>query len=588
VEGPFELVTLVRRATETYASRPLLVYEQGGRWIRMLYADLAREEVRLRAAMARLGVGAGDRVAIISRNRPEWVVVMAAAHALGAIVVPMYEVQHAEDWRHILSDAKAKICFVSTLAIEATVRAMQPGLADLTHVAAFDRTDPDDASFAHLLQSASPGDAPFVVPLPADLAAYIYTSGTTGKPKGVKLTHEALAFEVRALRDALAASPSDRTVSILPWAHVGGFCELVVGLEFGTSAALASSFDKLGETIRETRPTKMTAVPRVWNVLYDVIHKGIAAKPPAVRWLFAAGIAAEKKKRAGLRLKKRERVIRRLARGVLFPQIHARLGGELRQGFSGAAALSKDVAEFFTCLGIDIYELYGQTETAAVATVNRPGAVKLGTVGKALAGVRIEIDRSVGDADDGAGEIIIHSPGAMSEYHGLPEETAAVKRADGAIRTGDLGRIDEDGFLLITGRVREVYKLENGKFVTPVPIEESIGLSPFIAQAFVWGLNKPHNVALLVVDAASLQKWCEASGIDGAGASAVNHPRVRELYARELAERSASFKGYERVRSFALLSEPFTTDNGLLTPTLKVRRQAVIARYRSLIDSLYA
>ena len=219
--------------------------------------------------------------------------------------------------------------------------------------------------------------------------------------------------------------------------------------------------------------------------------------------------------------------------------------------------------------------------------MNRPGAVKLGTVGKPLAGVRIEIDRTVGDADDGSGRSSIHTPAAMSEYQGLPDETRAVKRADGAIRTGDLGRLDADGFLLITGRVREVYKLENGKFVTPVPIEESLGLSPYIAQAFVWGLNKPHNVALLVVDPVSLKKWCDESGVRGDIAAVITEARVRELFAREVRERTTGFKGYERIISFALVTEPFTTENGLLTPTLKVKRQAVLARHRALLDTLY-
>jgi long-chain acyl-CoA synthetase len=587
VESPRDLVTLVRRATEQFASRPLFAAEKDGRWSHTLYADIARDEVRLRAALARLGVGRGDRVAVISKNRPEWLVVMAATHALGAVIVPMYEVQHLDDWRHILRDAKAKLCFASSVEIDAKVRGLLGGLPALAHVVAFERVSGDDTSYRHLIESSHAGDAPFVVPAPDDHAAYIYTSGTTGKPKGVKLAHQAFAFTANAMRNAFSIGPQDRSISILPWAHVGGFIELVVGVQFGSCAALLTSFDKLGDVMRETRPTVLGAVPRVWNALYDAIHKGLADKPPAVKWVFETGIAAETKRRAGRRLRKRERVARRLARKVFFPKIKERLGGELRQGISGAAALSKDVAEFFTSLGIEVFEVYGQTETAAISTVNRPGANRLGTVGKPFPGIRIEIDTSVGDADDGSGEIVIHTPGAMTEYHGLPDETRAAKRDDGAIRTGDLGRLDADGYLLITGRVREVYKLENGKFVTPVPIEESLGLSPYIAQAFVWGLNKPHNVALLVVDPASLKKWCESSGVRGDVAALVEDARVRELYARELAERSGGFKGYERVKGFALLSEAFTTDNGLLTPTLKVKRGAVIARHKALLESLY-
>jgi long-chain acyl-CoA synthetase len=233
-----------------------------------------------------------------------------------------------------------------------------------------------------------------------------------------------------------------------------------------------------------------------------------------------------------------------------------------------------------------MFEVYGQTETGAVSTANRPGQNKLGTVGRPLRGVRIEIDRSVGDADDGSGEIVIHTPGAMLGYHGLAEETASVLRDDGAIRTGDLGKLDSDGYLLITGRLREVYKLENGKFVTPVPIEESLTLSPFISQALVWGWNKPHNVALLVVDSAAVKKWCEANGVRET-AEFLSDARVRDLFAREIEERTRGSKGYERIAAFALVAEAFTTDNGMLTPTLKLKRSVVLARHRARIDALY-
>jgi long-chain acyl-CoA synthetase len=315
----------------------------------------------------------------------------------------------------------------------------------------------------------------------------------------------------------------------------------------------------------------------------------MADQRPAIRWLFHTAIAAEKKRRAGLPLRKRERLARRLAGRILFPKVRERLGGALRVGVTGAAALSKEVAEFFTCLGVDMFELYGQTETCAVSTANRTGAVRLGSVGKPVDGVRVVIDTSVGDADDGSGEIILYSPGAMRGYRALPTETAAVLGADGGVRTGDLGRVDADGFLFITGRVREVYKLENGKFVTPVPLEERIALSPYIAQAFVWGLNRPHNVALLVADMATLRKWCEAEGVTVQDtASLFGHAGVRALFAREITAQTAGCKGYERVVSFELLAEPFTTEAGLLTPTLKVKRNAVLARYKGKIEGLYA
>jgi long-chain acyl-CoA synthetase len=369
---------------------------------------------------------------------------------------------------------------------------------------------------------------------------------------------------------------------------VGGFNELLLSFGNGVAIALPSGFDRLAAAMQATKPTMLVAVPRVWNGLYDAIQKAMAARPPAVQWLFRTALAAEKKRRAGVRLRKRERVARRLARRAIFPAIRAKLGGELRIAFSGAAALSKDVAELFEHVGIRVYEVYGQTETCAVSTANGTRGARLGTVGRPVRGVRIEIDRSVGDSDDPrCGEIVIHTPGRMSGYRGMPAETASVLREDGGIRTGDLGRVDEDGYVVITGRVREVYKLENGKFVTPVPIEEGLTLSPYILQAFVWGLNRPHNVALLVVDAAAVRAWCAEHGVHTSGTGVLENGRVRDLFAREVEARTSAFKGYERVRAFTLTDEPFTPDNGLLTPTLKAKRTAVFARHREALEKLY-
>jgi long-chain acyl-CoA synthetase len=587
-DAPRDLVTLVQRATALHASRPLFAIDRDDGWSQFTFADLARQEVRLRASLARLGVRAGDRVAILSKNREEWPVVLAATLALGAAIVPMYEMQHEDDWRHILRDAKARVCFASTDALYARVRGMLADLPDLAHVVGLDRSPlahADDTSFRHLIDGAHPGDAPLVTPKPGDVAAFIYTSGTTGRPKGVKLSHAGMAYEMSAISEGWDLGPGDRSISILPWAHVGGFGELIAGIHLGFCLAVPSSFDKLAEAIRVTRPTVIIAVPRVWNALYDAIQKGMAARPPALRWIWENALSAAKKRRDGVRPRKRERAALRIARRVLFPVVRAKLGGELRYAISGAAALSKEIAELFVSIGIPMLEVYGQTETCAVSTANTPKATRLGTVGKPLRDVVIEIDRAVGDSNDGSGEIVIHTPGAMLGYHGLDAETAAVIRPDGAIRTGDLGRLDADGYLLITGRVREVYKLENGKFVTPVPLEESLTLSPYISQALVWGWNKPHNVAVLVIDEAAVRKWCDANGVRAA--EITEDTRVRELFTREVAERTRGCKGYERIVSFALVTEAFTTDNGMLTPTLKLKRSVALARHRERIEALY-
>jgi len=287
-DAPRDLVTLVRRATTRHASRPLFAIDRDGGWSRYTFADLAREEVRLRASLARLGVRPGDRVAIISKNREEWAVVLAATHALGAAIVPMYEMQHVDDWRHILHDAKARVCFASTDVIYARVRGL---LGDLPISRTSSASNGARASTRTIRRFAisstrAPrrGAARHAEPgrrggVHLHLGNDRQTEGGEAKPR---------LAGVRDERDQrrVGPRPGDRTVSILPWAHVGGFGELVAGIHLGFCAAVPSSFDKLAEAIRATRPTVIIAVPRVWNALYDAIHKGMAARPPALRWVW--------------------------------------------------------------------------------------------------------------------------------------------------------------------------------------------------------------------------------------------------------------------------------------------------------------
>jgi long-chain acyl-CoA synthetase len=373
-------------------------------------------------------------------------------------------------------------------------------------------------------------------------------------------------------------------VSILPWAHVGGLGEIFASIELGTTIAIASSVERIFPMIQATKPTRLIGVPRVWSRLYDAIHKKMAQAPRPVRVLFKAGVAASIKRRAGKPLALRERAALALAERLVFPKVRAGFGGELQTAISGAAALSLDVARFIDALGIELLEVYGQTEVSAVATINRPGRTRLGTVGVALPGVELKID---GDGD-GGGEVLIKSPGTMRGYRGMSEETRAV--LDGEwVRTGDLGRLDADGFLTITGRVREVYKLENGKFVSPAPIEEKLTTSPYIAQAFVHGLNKPFNVALLVADLSAVKAWCKAQGVGDLEADAlVANAKVKDLLAAEVRTLTASFKGYERVERFHVVTEEFSLQNDMLTPTMKVKRRHVLQKWGGHLEKLYA
>jgi long-chain acyl-CoA synthetase len=351
--------------------------------------------------------------------------------------------------------------------------------------------------------------------------------------------------------------------------------------------AIAESIDKIVENIQEVRPSVLVAVPRVFLRVYNGALHLVARKPAPVRWLFRRGLEAAKKKNRGEPLQRGEAWVLRIADRIVFSRIRGRLGGRLKYAISGAAALSREVAEFVDAIGIVVYEGYGLTETSPIATANVPGQRKLGSVGRPIPGVRVVIERAP-TADSGHGEIVVYGDNVMCGYHNREADTRAVFTQDGGFRTGDLGYLDEDGYLFITGRLKEQYKLANGKYVVPSPLEEQLKVSPFIANALVYGENQPHNVALIVLEPAFLREWASEVGLDEKSLEALTrHPKVTEKIRAELDRLSTAFKGYERIRSFRLLAEDFTQENGLLTPSLKLKRRNVIDRYRTELQELY-
>jgi long-chain acyl-CoA synthetase len=307
-----------------------------------------------------------------------------------------------------------------------------------------------------------------------------------------------------------------------------------------------------------------------------------------VRWLFRRGLDAAKKKRRGETLSARETFLFRLADTIIFRRVRARLGGRLKYTLSGAAALPLDVAEFVDAVGITVYEGYGLTEASPIATANVPGHRKLGSVGRPLPGVHIVIDNSIPSSSP-HGEIVVYGPNVMRGYHERDQETRDAITPDGGLRTGDMGYLDEDGYLFITGRIKEQYKLANGKYVVPSLLEERLKVSPFIANVLVYVENQPHNVALIVPDAAFLTAWARRAGLGDAGIETlVRDPRVRAKIREEIQTLTLDAKGYERIQAFTLVTQDFTQENGMLTPSQKVKRKNVVERWQSELLGLYA
>ena len=417
----------------------------------------------------------------------------------------------------------------------------------------------------------------------------IYTSGTTGNPKGVILSHSNLIFECSVVIPLLGMTKDVRTLAFLPWAHVFGQVAEVHGIiGCGGSAGLVDDVNTLIEELGVVKPSVFFAVPRVYNRIYDRLREQMMEKPGFIRALFYGGLKQARREREGETLGFLDNLILTLARKIIFKKILNRFGGNLRIAVSGASALSPSVAEFVNDIGISIYEGYGLSENTAALSLNYPGARRFGSVGKPLPGVRIEIDKTVEGSKEEDGEVLAYGENIMIGYHNLPDKTKESITRERGLRTGDLGHLDTDGYLYITGRVKEQYKLENGKYVAPAPLEESLKLSAYVDQIILYGFNRPHNVAVIVAAMPAVEKFAEENKMSGSGPSLLNEPEIRKLFQEQLEHYGKDFKSFERPQNFALLSEEWSIDNGLLTPTLKLKREVVEELFKSQIESLYS
>jgi long-chain acyl-CoA synthetase len=593
------LVDIFDHSIATFGPRELFGTKKDGHWSWTSYAEFGSLVERLRGGLASLGIQRGDNVACIANNRLEWAVAAYACYSLGAAFVPMYEAQNPKEWEFIVRDCDARAVFVANEGLLNKAKGALEGITSLRHIIFFDGTvngDPRKTTYGALLASGKKTDS--IRPVATDNAALIYTSGTTGNPKGVLLTHANLACNVSAVHELFPMTPDDRSLSFLPWAHsFGQTCELHLFFALGASMALCQAVDKLLDDLVEVKPTVLLSVPRIFNKIYTAVQSQIASRPKPVQSLVKSALRVTAKERRGERLKLHELALLELVDKLVFSKVRARFGGRLKYAVSGGAALSREVAEFIDSLGITVFEGYGLTETSPIAAANMPGARKIGSVGRAIPGVRIEIEPGAerkaaegGKPARAEGEVVVYGHNVMKGYLKRPEENAAVFTSDGGFRTGDMGYIDPQGYLFITGRIKEQYKLENGKYVVPTPLEEQLKLSPYVLNAMVYGDNRPFNVAVVVANLSALKTWAAEHHVTlpGDADAMLKDDRVRDLFKREIETHGAVFKGFESIQDFALIAQDFTTDNGMLTPSLKLKRRKVIDAYGPLIDALYA
>lgn len=574
-----DLVDLCERSCAKYASNPLFGTKRDGTWHWTTYAEFHELVARARAGLASLGVKPGDRVAMIADNCVEWAVAAYATYGLGATYVPMYRAQLPKERAFILQDCGATVAIIAD-------RAIRDQLPPLRHIIELDAPPTDPNSFAALLERGAAAPTPPRSIDPESIAGFIYTSGTTGAPKGVMQSHRNLVENVNSVHAIFTFEPEDRALSFLPWAHsYGQTCEVHTLFSMGASVAINDKLENLIANLAEVKPTVLLAVPRIFNKIYQSVNEQIAAKPHLIQRLVRAGIKSAIKREHGDKLSPMEKLELAIDEKLLFQKIRNKFGGNLRFTVSASATIGRDIAEFIDAIGVIVYEGYGLTETSPIVAANFPGMRKLGSVGKVVPGVRVEIDTTASN-EPGMGEIIVYGPNVMVGYHNRPEENAKAFTPDGGLRTGDLGHLDEDGYLYVTGRIKEQYKLENGRYVVPSPLEEELKLSPYVSNVMLYGDGRPYNVALVAIDVAAIRKWAAAEGV-ALEEDLTRDPAVRDLISRELALHSNSFKSFEKPRAFALVSDEFSVDSGFLTPTLKLKRGLVLTRYRDALERLY-
>jgi len=594
LDKPDNLVDLFEESVSRYGGRRFLgTKDKNGDYEWVTFGEVGRRVDNLRGGLAKLGVDKGDAVGIIANNRLEWVIAAFATYGRLGRFVPMYEAELTQTWRYIIADSEIKVLFVSRRDIYEKIAPFQTDIPTLKHIFVIEDTGEGSMAAVEALGEADP--VPSRRPDPDDIAGLIYTSGTTGDPKGVLLSHGNFSSNTLAgLKKYPELLEKEAvTLAILPWAHsYGQTGELYAIIRIGGAMGLAESPTTIAEDILKVRPTWLVAVPRVFNRIYDGLWARVNREGGIKKALFIMAVEAAKRKRE-LAAEGKTCLVTNLkytlGDRIVFQKIRDRLGGRLMGAMSGSAAMNPEIARFFFDLGIPIYDCYGMTETSPAVAMNASYSYRIGSVGQAIDKVKIVIDSSVVEEGAQDGEIVVYGPNVMKGYHKKPDQTREVITPDGGMRTGDRGRLDEDGFLYITGRIKEQYKLENGKFVFPAALEEDICLVPWVQQAVVYGENRPYNVCVVVPDFEVLRRWAEEKGLTGPPEAFIERRDIQETIARDITESlKGRYGGYEIPKRFLFLSEPFTLDNGMLTQTMKLKRKVVLTRLMDRIEALYA
>jgi long-chain acyl-CoA synthetase len=570
----------------------IMLYREAGKWLPISSREFGQKVARTARALHSWGIQPGDRIAILSENRTEWPIADVSSLLLGAVTVPLYTTLTADQTAFVLNDSGCRAIFVSSdQQLHKVI-----SILSKTHIEKIVVMDDieftgDLAPFAdrsakmrditqqgpEKLDAEIEGQARAITP--DDLATIVYTSGTTGQSKGAMLTHGNIASNIQCSLLGFNMRPGLVSVSFLPLCHITARHVDFSLIYHGVTLAYCPFIERLPEALLEVKPSLFVAVPRVYEKIYAQAERQAQGFPKRTIYDWALAIGREHKPDILAGKIPRSRSWR-LAYKMVFSKIRAGMGGKVETFISGGAPLGRELAEWYAGVGIRIHEGYGLTETSPVIAVNTPAHHRIGTVGKTLPNLEVQI------ADDG--EILVRGPSVFKGYWNRPEETKAALE-NGWFKTGDIGNIDADGYLSVTDRKKDLIKTSGGKFIAPQPIENALKLNPYIGIPAILGDRRKFPAVMISPNFGHLEEWARANGIAYASrAELIVNPKVQSLYEGIVEEQNQNLARFEKLKRVMLVPDEFTLDNGALTPTLKLRRRVIEERYKKQIDELYA
>lgn len=595
----FETITeMFENIFEKYSSssKPVLMHKIDGRYVEIKYPELEKMSKDFSLGLLRLGVKKDDHIAIISENRPEWVISDIAIHLLGAVDIPIYPTLTAKQLEFIFNDSNAKIAIVSNQFQFNKVKKIFNDVKSLQYVIVINEKgvelDSKVLSFEQVKKLGTEYHSSSIEYFkknktkitPSDLLSIIYTSGTTGNPKGVMLTHSNLVSNIKSSASVISISDEDILLSFLPLCHsferMAGY---YTAMACGATIAYAESVETVRDNLAEVKPTIMTSVPRLFERIYNRVMKQMESAPAIRRKIFRWAIQVGKKYAKAKKLHVIPATLaiqHKIADKLVYSKLKAATGGRIRFFVSGGAALGREYGEFFEAVGLQILEGYGLTESSPVISTNRLDDYKFGTVGKPIPGVEVKI------ADDG--EILARGPNIMKGYWNNKKATEEAIDKDGWLHTGDIGVFDSEGFLIITDRKKHMFVSSGGKNIYPQPIEGMFLQSKYIDQFVLIGDRRMFLSALIVPDFDAIKEYADRNKIPYKDEEdLVSKEEIYDIIDKEVATIQKDLANYERVRKFILLSKPLSVESGEMTPTLKIRRKVIEEKYRDLIEEMY-